>query len=101
MAVFSNNSLCANISKQLSYMSGSHLSAFPTLTTFSSIGFPNSSIKLVVSFLTQSLMTVFECPQHKITPYLFYYYKTTLIIPNDVNVLPVPGGPLISVIGLL
>ena len=46
-------------------------------------------------------MTVFECPQHKITPDLYCFYKTTLIIPNDVNVLPVPGGPLIRVIGLL
>ena len=82
-------------------MSGSHLSALPTLTTFSSIGFPNSSIKLVVNFLTQSLMTVLECPQHNITPYLFYYCNTTLIIPKDVKVLPVPGGPFISVIGLL
>lgn len=47
-------------------------------------------------------MTVLECPHASIILFEFSYfilYIIILIIPIDVNVLPVPGGPLIKLIG--
>lgn len=55
------------------------------------------------SFNTQSLIIVLECEVAIIFLFdfvCFKKFKITLIIPKDVKVFPVPGGPLINVIGL-